>query len=250
MTEQKRFPLETTSAVLHILAMAFMLLDHTWATLLPSQAWMTCVGRIAFPIFAFMLVEGYFHTHDLKKYVLRLLGFALISEIPFDLMYGGSVFYPYHQNVMWTFLISIGCIWLIEKARAKGKLWLTVVVSAAVVLGGVLLGFAGMVDYYGVGVATVLVFYFFRGRKWWCYLGQFICLYWLNVELLGGFYYEVNVFGLQLEIVQQGLALLALVPIWLYRGRQGYHSKWFQYFCYAFYPLHILVLVAIGALMG
>ena len=93
-----------------------------------------------------------------------------------------------------------------------------------------------------VGVLTVLVFYFFRGRVWWCLAGQLLALYWLNVEMLGGLMSPVQLFGVSFEICQQGFALLALVPIWLYRGRQGYHSRWFQYFCYAFYPVHMLVL--------
>lgn len=83
---------------------------------------------------------------------------------------------------------------------------------------------------------------FFRRRTWWCALGQFACLYYLNVEILGGYYYNIELFGHSFELVQQSLALLALIPIWLYRGRQGYHKKWFQYFCYAFYPALMLVL--------
>ena len=73
-------------------------------------------------------------------------------------------------------------------------------------------------------------------------LAQLVCLYILNVSLLGSYYYEVTLFGLTLELVQQGLALAALVPIWLYRGRQGPHGKTFRFMCYAFYPAHMLVL--------
>ena len=236
---------ELTAAVLHIIAMTLMLMDHLWATLLPAKEWLTCAGRVAFPIFAFMAVEGYFHTRSFKKYILRMLLFAVLSEIPFDLMYGGTWFYPVHQNVLWTFLLSLLGVWLMEQVRKKGKTWMYLLVCVLVVLAGLVLGTLCMVDYYGAGVLTVFVFYFLHGRKWWCFLGQLSALYWLNVELLGGLMYPVQLFGMEFELCQQGLALLALIPIWLYRGRQGYHSKPFQYLCYAFYPVHMLLLVVV-----
>lgn len=237
--------MDLSAAALHILAMAFMLMDHLWATLLLAQEWLTCVGRIAFPIFAFMAVEGYFHTHNLKKYLLRMLIFAVISEVPFDLMYGGTWFYPVHQNVIWTLMMGLVGIHLMETVRKKKSTFVYILVSAIVVILGGLLGTLSMVDYYGMGVLTVFIFYFFRGRKWWCLLGQMLTLYWVNVELLGGLMYPIRLFGMEFELCQQGLALLALLPIWLYRGRQGYHSKPFQYFCYAFYPIHMLVIVLV-----
>ena len=236
---------ELTAAVLHIIAMTLMLMDHLWATLLPAKEWLTCAGRVAFPIFAFMAVEGYFHTRSFKKYILRMLLFAVLSEIPFDLMYGGTWFYPVHQNVLWTFLLGLLGVWLMEQVRKKGKTWMYLLVCVLVVPAGLVLGTLCMVDYYGVGVLTVFVFYFLHGRKWWYFLGQLAALYWLNVELLGGLMYPVQLFGMEFELCQQGLALLALIPIWLYRGRQGYHSKPFQYLCYAFYPVHMLLLVVV-----
>ena len=238
-------PFDLSAAALHILAMTLMLMDHLWATLLPAQDWLTCAGRVAFPIFAFMAVDGYFHTGNFKKYALRMLIFAVLSEIPFDLMYGGTWFYPVHQNVIWTLLLGLVGIYLMEKARKTGKTWLYVLVCLGITLAGAILGTLGMVDYYGAGVLTVFVFYFFRGRKWWCLLGQILGLYWINVELLGGLMYPVELLGMELELCQQGFALLALIPIWLYRGRQGYHSKPFQYLCYGFYPAHMLLLAII-----
>lgn len=234
--------LQISSAGLHILAMGLMLCDHLWAMLFPAEEWLTCLGRIAFPIFAFMAAEGYARTHNLRRYLLRMLTGALLAEIPFDLMYGGSIFYPFHQNVLWTFLLSLLLIALIEKIKSRFRPVVAVLLSAAVTILGFAIGFMTMVDYFGVGILTVLMFYFFRKRNWKNRLCQFICLYILNVELLGGYYYDVQVFGFNIEVVQQGFALLALIPIWLYQGRQGFHNKVFQYFCYAFYPVHMLLL--------
>lgn len=234
--------LNISSAGLHILAMGLMLCDHLWATLLPAEEWLTCIGRIAFPVFAFMIVEGYFHTHNLRRYLLRIFVWALLTEIPFNLMYAGSMFYPYHQNVLWTFLISLLLIILIEKSKSRLHPVLAALASVGIVILGFIFGFAAMVDYYGVGILTVFVFYFFRKRDWKSLLGQFLCLYILNVQLLGGYYYEVQILGFEIELVQQGFALLALIPIWLYQGRQGIRNKFFQYSCYAFYPAHMLIL--------
>lgn len=240
---------DVSSAGLHMLAMAFMLLDHLWATVVPGNEWMTCLGRLAFPIFAFLLVEGYFYTRNLKKYVWRLLICALLSEIPFNLMYAGRLFYPLHQNVLWTFLIAIGLIRWNERAKAAA-LWRRLLRWASTLILGFLIGTLTFVDYYGYGIMMVLVFYFFRGKAWWQLLGQLIGLYWINVELMGGLVYEFTALGRHWVVHQQSFALLALIPIWLYRGRKGYHSPGFQRFCYLFYPAHMLLLSLLRNFIG
>ena len=240
MTTTKKF--ETTSFSLHLMAMLFMLCDHLWGTIVPGNDWLTCIGRVCFPIYAFLLVEGYFHTSNLKKYVKRLLLFAVISEIPFNLAMASSVIYPFHQNVLWSFLIALGLIHCNEKAKASEKRRIRIAVGTFTILAGYLLGLITMVDYYHAGILMVLTFYFFHHRNWWDYVGQLLCLGYINLELLGGFGYEVVLFGETVFLTRQGLALLALIPIWLYKGKQGYHSKWWKYFCYAFYPVHLLIL--------
>ena len=228
--------------VLHIMAMVFMLFDHLWATIVPGNDWMTCIGRIAFPIFAFLLVEGYFHTGNLKKYVLRLLIFALIAEIPFNMvMGGGSFFYPLHQNVLWTFLISIWLIWLNEKAR-NASIPRRILRGAAPVIIGYIVGIITFVDFYNSGILIVLMFYFLRGRKWWNLVGQILILAYICEEMIGGLSYELAVGGTTLFIARQSFALLALIPIWLYRGKQGPYNKGLRILYYAFYPAHLLVL--------
>ena len=233
--------LEVTSFSLHIMAMVLMLCDHLWGTVVPGNDWLNCIGRLAFPIFAFLTVEGYFHTKSLKKYVLRLLLFAILSEIPFNLAIGSRLFYPIHQNVLWTFLISIGLIHWNEKVKNKAQ-WLRMLTAALSVIVGLVAGLVTFVDYYHAGVMTVLIFYFFRERKWWCLLCQAVFLWYINTELLGGVGYELQLWGRTFFFSRQLFALPALIPIWLYRGKQGLYNKPLRWLYYGFYPVHLLIL--------
>lgn len=238
---------QINALTLHLFAMFCMLLDHMWATVISGNMWMTWVGRIAFPIFAFMAVEGYFHTSNFRKYMKRLLVAALISEIPFNLMTGGGLLNPFHQNVLWTFLLSLLCVSGLERVRKRdmstGK---KAFFCSAISLAGVAAGAITMVDYYAAGVLTVLVFYFFRGRHWYQMVGQAVGIYLINFRVLKNMSIPLTLFGCEFLFPTQGFAILALLPIWLYRGRQGPHNKAIQYFCYAFYPVHILILALIA----
>ena len=224
---------------LKLLAMFLMLCDHAWATVLPGSAWCTNIGRLAFPIFAFQIVEGFYQTHDRKRYLKRMLFFALVSEIPFDLMYGSTFLYPFHQNVMFTFLLALLFMSLME--RFRGTPWKFLIVSALCGVVGYFLGDLAMVDYFGSGMLMVFLFYWTRGLRFGWVL-QLLGMIWINTSLLGSLILEIQVFGHTISFYQQALAVLALVPIWLYNGKQGYHSKPLQYACYAFYPVHMLIL--------
>jgi len=211
-----------TAAHLRILALFLMLLDHLWGTVVPGNDWMTYLGRMAFPIFAFQAAEGYHHTHDFKGYCKRLAIFAAISEIPFNLMIIGSPIFPLHQNVMLTLLLGL----LACRAWDRRKWWQFP-----------LLGLAGILtfpDYGLLGVASVLMFHVFRGQK----LLQLIFLI-----LINWFGYEGQFIPLgTLEFPVQAFAILAFLPIALYSGEKGRGGKWLQYGSYAFYPLHMLIL--------
>lgn len=233
-----------SASALRVLAMLTMLLDHMWATVIPGNFWMTCVGRLAFPIFAFQIAEGFFHTSDRRRYVKRLLITALIAEIPFDLVQGGTVLYPFHQNTIFTLLLGLWAVCIIDAARAvhTPRGWLQ---CSGKLLGIWLLSLIGMVDYGWKGVATVVVFYLlrdFRGARL-CQLAAMVMLHSLLMEgqvfpLFGGAY----------SLPVQSLAILALAPIWLYNGKRGFGGKAFQYAAYGFYPLHLIVLYLIFSL--
>lgn len=229
-----------TSNMLRFLAMAFMICDHLWAKVVPGNDWMTYVGRMTFPIFAFMISEGFIHTSNLKKYILRLLSFAVISEIPFNLFYGGSWFYPYHQNVLFTLLFGLLAIMLIDKAK-KNRDAKTIVKSALLVI---LLGIASFicfVDYGFWGFLIVIMFYLFRNFPF-AWLAQLAAMVIINCELFEGQFIVVDLFGKSFEFATQGFAVFSLIPIWLYGGRKGKSSKIMQYGFYAFYPLHMIII--------
>ena len=229
-----------TSNMLRIIAMAFMICDHLWAKVVPGNDWMTYVGRLTFPIFAFMISEGFIHTSNLKKYILRLLGFAIVSEIPFNLFYGGNWFYPYHQNVMFTLLFGLLAITLIDKAKKNPNAKTIIKTVFLLILLGIA-SFIGFVDYGFWGFLTVVMFYLFRNFPF-AWLAQLIAMLLMNLILFEGQQIPIEMFGNTCEIATQGFAVFALIPIWLYGGKKGKSNKIMQYGFYAFYPIHMILI--------
>lgn len=231
------------SNTLRLVAVLLMISDHVWATTMSFGNWMTYIGRMAFPIFAFQIAEGFIHTKDFKKYALRLLAFGLVSEIPFNLFYSSRWFNPYHQNVMFTLLLGLLAIRVIDNLKkdisakniGKSVLWLLLIG-----IGGTL----GFVDYGFLGVLTVVMFYLCRGYRFTPIL-QLIGMILINIVFFEGQVFIFEVFGKTLEIPSQGFAVFALIPIWLYNGKKGKSSKALQYGFYAFYPVHMLILYLI-----
>ena len=231
------------SNTLRLVAVLLMVSDHIWATAMSFGNWMTYIGRMAFPIFAFQIAEGFVHTKNFKKYALRLLAFAVISEIPFNLFYSSRWFNPYHQNVMFTLLLGLLAIKVIDNLKkdispkniGKSLLWL-----ALIAVGGTL----GFVDYCFLGVLTVVMFYLCRGYRFTPIL-QLIGMILINIVFFEGQVFIFDVFGKTVEIPSQGFAVFSLIPIWLYNGKKGKSSKVLQYGFYAFYPVHMLILYLI-----
>ena len=113
--------LPLNSLHLKLLAVVTMLIDHMGFTLFPHAVWMRAVGRLAFPIFCFLIAEGCAHTHDKKRYAGRLLLFAVLSELPFNLMCSGQWLSWNYQNVLWTLLIGALVCWAMDWARTRRK---------------------------------------------------------------------------------------------------------------------------------
>ena len=233
-----------SASCLRLLAIVLMLLDHLWATVIPGNMWMTFVGRLAFPIFAFQLVEGVLHTSNLPRYRRRLLLFALLSEVPFNLVMGGGPIFPFHQNVIFTLLLGFVVICALEDLRhGRGK----PLRALLTFLGCSLLSIFGFVDYGFYGFLTILLFYLFRGfpLAWLCQLAGMVFIHGFLFE---GMSIPVTIFGLSRMISNQSFAVFSLLPIWMYNGQKGQHSRLLQYGSYLFYPAHLLLLYLISAL--
>lgn len=236
---KRRF--ELTAFDLKLIAVVTMFIDHMGYTLFPGVLWLRCVGRLAFPIFAFQIAEGASRTKDFKKYLLRLAVFAVVAEVPFNLMCRRSVRYLHGQNVLWTLLIALAAIGLIRWAEGKQRPAMLAAMWTVAAVGGWFLSELAYTDYGGWGVVTVLVFYACRNKKWGLPLeiAAMIAIHGFAlgsaVMVLWGFRFPVQV-----------LAVLALIPIHLYRGDQGPHSPALRYAFYAFYPVHILILALIA----
>ncbi|MBR4343788.1 MAG: conjugal transfer protein TraX [Lachnospiraceae bacterium] len=228
-----------SSNTLKILAAVSMVIDHITFCFIPKLTvtgdenliWYLGrgIGRSAFIIFAFLLVEGYFYTENFKKYLLRMFIAAVISEVPFDLMCGtldGWLILT-SQNVMFTFVIGL---LLIEALEFLRKTYLEKSVLKYNIFAGITcaLGFVAAfylrVDYGMVGIGLILIFYFFRNRGWRLSVAVVI---WAIVCLF-------------LEHQLEWAGLIALVPIMkFYNGSKGRGLKWFFYI---FYPVHMLLL--------
>ncbi len=209
---------------LKITAMLSMLCDHIAFVLVPAESYpslyyfMRAVGRIAFPLFCFMLVEGFIYTHNRKKYIIRLAVFAVISEIPFDLSAGGGVLCWDSQNVMWTLLIGFIVMYAIDKA---GEIYIAKIFA---ILAGGAVAYIMHTDYSIFGVFIIAVLYIYRyNRK-------------MGMVIMG-----------ILILSQNSIEMYAVlsIPIILNYSPDKNNIRLPKYFFYAFYPAHLFILYII-----
>lgn len=221
------------------IAAALMLTDHVGAILLPEVPVLRCVGRLAFPIFAFFIAEGYAHTRDFGRYFRRLAILAVVSEIPFNLE-NGAVFDLTRQNVLFTFclaLLTLRGLEALGRERGFGRWAGCGLVLAAGFAAGELL----RTDYGGWGVVTVALLQLCRDGK---YAKLWLLLAMAAVNGLGMGSLTMPVFGGEMPI--QIFAVAALPVIWIYNGQAG--PKGLRRAFYVFYPAHLLVLEGIRTL--
>lgn len=209
--------------LLKILALVAMVIDHVGAIFFPQYVWMRYVGRISMPVFAFLLSEGYQHTRNFNLYALRLAVFAVLSEVPYDLLFHGTYLEFGRQNIFFTLLAALTVIRLLDEAGKRQNIFLFLL-AAVVTYAAELLGFS--YGYYGVLVPVA--FFLFRKYKGFDLLA-FAGITYAN-------YLDDRNFV-------QLYAIAACVPLMLYNGKRGRYG--WKYFFYAFYPAHLLILWAV-----
>ena len=216
--------------MLKIIAMVSMVSDHVGDLFFPGVMWLRMIGRLAMPLFSFCIAEGYAHTRDKNRYLLRMGIFALISEVPFDLAFEGKVGFG-HQNIMLTFFLSILALKIFDLIRGEeprniGK---TVLGTLAVL---VMAGLALLLraDYTIFAVIAVFLFYVLRNRHPLVRSGAGVGF--LALTRTMGYYCTTG---------------FSLIPLLLYNGKRGRGLKWLFY---AFYPGHLLVLFVLKKLLA
>ena len=236
--------------VLKWVAIAAMLIDHTAAVLggwLPPlcSGLMRDVGRIAFPIFAYGIAQGCVYTHSARRYLGRLLLFALISEVPYQLALGQPLPPRFATtNVFFTLLAGAACCQIVKFCRSKGRrwAWAAVVPVAAIVLLCEILG----TDYGGFGVLCIVLPYLFWESKpaRLISLGSAVAFFYIVVVHFSGFssplWWVGNPAQFWYMARQTVFALVGVGLVALYNGQPG--SKRGKWVFYVFYPAHLLAL--------
>lgn len=174
------------------------------------------LGRIAFPIFAFMIVEGFFKTKSRWKYLRNLLVFATISEIPYDMFQSAVFINTRSQNILWGLALGLFTIMIIDKLKEKIKkrpvwIFVSIIIVALSSLGSMLIS----ADYEYYAIIIIYIYYLFYDKR----------------LLASGLGYLV--------IIKEIYSILGFATVLLYNGEKGKQNKVFNYL---FYPVHLLIL--------
>ena len=227
-----------SSFVLKILACICMFCDHIGNVLFDKITVFNYIGRFAFIIFTFQIVQGYLHTHNIKKYIKRLSIFALISQIPYMLFFH-FVMNSFAINVIFTLLFGLLVILIYDKYNKF------VGVCSCISLG--IIAQICKFDYGFFGVFIIFMFYLLRNKK----------ILMSTIFILAVFlkyYSSIIKYGIPISYVFLGnpysismyFTCLAIIPVLLYNGKKGKDAK---YLFYIFYPVHLLVLTILKIIL-
>lgn len=214
-----------SSFILKLIAIITMSIDHVGYAIFGKFSYFNYIGRLAFPIFAFQISEGYIHTRNKKKYFLRLLIFALVSQIPFMLFYT-LVPNKFSLNIFFTLLLGLICIFIYDKSKYK-----ILAIIASVFIG--IVAEYSHCDYGFYGIAIILIFYIFKSN-------------FINASI---FFILATLVKYLIPIIKNGFydvylylficTISSIIFIAAYNGKKGKDTK---YLLYLFYPIHLLLI--------
>ncbi|MBN1463884.1 MAG: hypothetical protein JW922_09465 [Paludibacteraceae bacterium] len=228
-----------TILLIKIIAIITMTVDHIGLFLFPTMPSLRLIGRFSFPFFAWLIASGEQHTKNVKKYAMRLLLFGLISQIPYALLFADFPHAIFSKlNIMFTLLLGLISIQLYKAVAKKSKYLAFLFVVLVAVFGEV-----NNVSYGAAGVLSIALFYIYFNNKLMMWLTQtmiFVAYYWVPIAY--GIIMFSSLYADQLLGLVQPFAVLSILVINSYNGKQG---KPIKLFFYLFYPLHLLVIYLI-----
>lgn len=220
-----------SSNALKLTACVCMAVDHIGIVFMDNNYIMRAVGRLAFPVFAFLLVQGLLRTSDVRGYLLRLGIFAVVSEIPFDMAMHDTIWYPGAQNILFTLTAGLFAIYAMDSRGPIGR-WKVEIALAAALLAEFL-----RFDYGMAGVGIIVMFYLIEKER--SGADAYTLAYFNKKQNI-----EIVVLSSLVYILCLGInqlyALLAMIPVNMYSGERGRMKL--KYFFYLFYPLHLLLI--------
>lgn len=215
-----------TSFEIKLVAVLTMIVDHIGLYVFPQLYYLRIIGRLSYPLFAWSISNGAVHTKNINLYLVRLLAFSFISQIPYVLLSKEAGIYPIGLNVFFTLFLGLMCIkiWKSEQSKA---LKITEIVS--IVFSGQLAN----VSYGAIGILSILFFYIFEGNLKLTFLSQFFLYVVIRFGLIMAGVYKITCLS-----ILQPTAVFSILLINKYNNKQGVKAK---YIFYLFYPLHLLL---------
>lgn len=215
--------------VLKLIALITMSVDHIG--ILYQIDTFRFIGRISFPLYAFLLVNGYYHTHNKFKYMLNLLLFGLISEIPFNLFIFNKIFYPEYNNIYLTLLIGLITIYIVDNIKLKFKDNISYIIGFLIVILFSFINELLHADYGFIGIMIIYVYYLSYNIK-----SKNKLLYLVGL-LFSSYIYIIS----NKTIISLGF-LLSVPLLYFYNNKRVKTNKLIKYLFYIYYPLHLILL--------
>ena len=233
-----------SSFTLRLIGFVFTFIDCIYISGL-GRNWMASMRWAAFPIFAYLLTEGYEKTTSRQLYLRRLALFTVIAEVPYDLLFFAQPVRWQSQSVMLTLLIGYIAVWLTDIIRRKvDNLVVSILTIIAVTWGASELAEYTHSYFYKYGIIIIMLFYV-ANHVPYKKLPEAALFIYLALMIETEYAFSLRLGGYMYEIPRQIFSILALVFIWMYNGERGPKGIAYRLGFYLVYPLMMLLIVLV-----